>query len=214
MARVIKGQKSDTPEPKVIVAAPKVVGGGRVIERDVYRAQQEAREIVKQGELDKKKRLAEGKRQANQAREEAMAKGAADAFAEAAKEAIVIFKNRANRYADVESDIHVLADEITLKVLGSAPSLKTTDVDAIVKAGVNRLRARRRLKLQFSPGRLAQLKVEQADVLSRVAAEPDFDLEDASDVNPGFVRVVTDVGGALCDESAAVSTLSQVFLKV
>ncbi len=211
MVRVIKNIKdeSEVSTPKVVVTEAKELIGGRLIDRDVYKAGQIAKQIMKDGEVERKRRLSEGLKTIALANEAAMVDGAADAFAEVAKAAITVFRNKAHRYVDVESDLRVLVQEIVQKVLGTPSPLDSKEYDALVAKGVLQLRGRRQIKLQFPQGELAQLKIEHSQLMAGLEKEIDFDLEEVSNVPAGYVRVVTDVGSALCKISAAVQSLSQ-----
>lgn len=211
MARIIKNIKDEAEEsmPKVSVAEPKQVSGGRLLARDVYKAGQLAKQIMIDGEVERKRRLSEGLKTIALANEEAMVDGAADAFTEAAKAAITVFRNKAHRYVDVESDLRVLVQEIVQKILGTPSPLESKDYDGIVAKGILQLRGHRRIKLQFSPGQLAQLKSENGKLMAGIEKDIEFDLEEVANVPTGQVRVVTDVGSAICPTSAAIQSLSQ-----
>ncbi len=211
MARVIKNIKDSAEEAtKVVVTEPKQVSGGRLIDRDIYKAGQIAKQIVKDGEVERKRRLSEGLKEIALASEEAMVDGAAEAFAEVAKAAITVFQNKASRYVDVENDLRVLVQEITKKILGAPPQIDVKDYDAMVAKGIDQLRGHRRIKMQFPLGGLAKLKTENSKLSTHLEKEIDFDLEEISTVPAGHVRVVTDVGSALCQESVAIQSLSQI----
>ena len=211
MVRVIKAPKESLKPSKVIIESDRVVGGGRLIEGDVYRAQQRAREILKEGEQERKRRLAKGKQEVALAREEAMAKGAVEAFETVAREALIIFKEKAGRYADVEKDVRLLAEEVAKKILGSPLSLSSDVLDKMTKAGIHKLKMRRQLKIQFAKGRLKELNEEAPVLVKQVQSEPDFEMGESSDVKRGFVRVLTEVGSALMEESLAMETLNSIF---
>lgn len=207
MARVIKaggGQKPARPGTRVLVDA----GPKKVIEREVFQAKQDAEHILRRAEEQRLRLLAEGKRQAAQAREEAMARGASEAFAAAAAEALTAFRLRADRYAEAADDIRALALEVMQKILGAEPDLGAHEVEKTLARGMAQLRARRRLRLQLGFARLAELSSERPNLMKALQSEPDLVVEGVEDVNAGFVRVVTEVGGALCAEDAALDVLS------
>lgn len=208
MARVIKAGGEGARAPRRPV--PRMGQPGRpVIEKEVYRAQQEAAEIQARAEQARDRILAEGKQKAAQAREEAQAEGAQEAFAEAAQEALAAFRHRAERYAEAADDIRTLALEVVRKVLGADPQLSKDAVDAVLDRGMARLRARRRLRVQVPENRLVALGKERPALLAALKREPDLVLEAQADVSPGFARVVTEVGGALCSEQTALDQLAQ-----
>lgn len=203
MARVIKGTRDGAQK-----RAPAQAGGRKVIAREVYNAQRKAQEIAAAAEAERAQRLVEGKRQADQMREEAMAEGAAEAFAQAATEAIEVFRRRAARYSEAAEDVRVLAMEVVRRLIGRDVPLDADTIDRIVFEGIAALRAHRKLRLQVAPARLAALSTERPALLAALDAEPDLLLEDASDVNAGYARVVTEIGGALCAEDTALDLLT------
>jgi flagellar biosynthesis/type III secretory pathway protein FliH len=209
VARVIKagagGNKPARPPTRVIVAA----GAKKVIERELFQAKQDAEHILMRAQQEAEMVLADGKKLAARAREEAMARGASEAFATAASEALAAFRRRADRYGEAADDIRALALEVARKVLGNEPDLGPKDVDKILQKGMAQLRARRRLRVQVSIARLAQLQNERPNLMKFLQNEPDLVVESVDDVSVGFARVVTEVGGALCAEETALDALSQ-----
>lgn len=209
MAKVIKagaGPKAPLPAGGARMAMPV---GRKVLEREVYQAQAEAKQILDDAAAQREKLLQEAKKHAAQAREEAMAKGAAEAFAQAASEALLAFRRRADRYGEAADDIRTLAMEVVKKVLGADPALPSARAEEILKKGMAQLRARRRLRLQVPASRLAALADERPKLMRAVAGEPDLLIEAADDVNPGFARVVTEIGGALCAEQTALDSMAE-----
>lgn len=208
MARVIKGGiGAGAARPATRVLAQADVK--KVIEKETFLAKQEAGEILKRAEDERRALLAEGKQLAAQAREEAMTRGASEAFSAAAAEALVAFRRRADRYGEAADDIRILAVEIARKLLGTEPDLAPNDIDRIVAAGLSKLRAKRKLRVLVAVGRRASLQYERPNLIKAVDAEPDLLLEEAADVGVGYARVVTEVGGALCAEDSALEALAE-----
>jgi flagellar biosynthesis/type III secretory pathway protein FliH len=208
MARVIKGGiGAGAARPATRVLAQADVK--KVIEKETFLAKQEAGELLKRAEDERRTMLAEGKQLAAQAREEAMTRGASEAFSAAAAEALVAFRRRADRYGEAADDIRILAVEIARKLLGTEPDLAQNDIDRIVAAGLSKLRAKRKLRVLVAPGRRASLQYERPNLIKAVDAEPDLLLEEAADVGVGYARVVTEVGGALCAEDSALEALAE-----
>ncbi len=208
MARVIKRQtKTDLTAVTPSKTVPRS-SGERVIEKDTYKAQIRVREILQEGNEKIKDRRLEGKKLALQAEEEAMTKGAVEAFAKASSEAIDIFKKRSARYKEAQEDIKVLALEIVTKILGNTLKLPDEQIDQIIEAGIGKLQGHRRLKLQFPSKRLQELTEQKEPAIHRVQNEPDFQLEEVTDVKEGFLRVVTDIGSMLCTEKQALAVLA------
>jgi flagellar biosynthesis/type III secretory pathway protein FliH len=208
MARVIKGGiGAGAARPATRVLAQADVK--KVIEKETFLAKQEAGELLKRAEDERRTLLAEGKQLAAQAREEAMTRGASEAFSAAAAEALVAFRRRADRYGEAADDIRILAVEIARKLLGADPDLAPNDIDRIVAAGLSKLRAKRKLRVLVAVGRRASLQYERPNLIKAVDAEPDLLLEEAADVGVGYARVVTEVGGALCAEDSALEALAE-----
>lgn len=210
MARVIKGNPAQAPAARRPV--PKLrdsEGGRKVIEKEVWEAQQEAGRILEEAEHRREQLLAEGRVKAKQAREEAQAEGAQEAFEEAAQEALVAFRRRAERFGEAADDIKVLAHEVAKKILGSNLQLDPRRVDKIVSSGMAQLRARRKLRVQVPQARRRALIQERPILMDALASEPDLVIEAADDVSPGRARIVTEIGGALCSEQQALDALTQ-----
>lgn len=210
MARVIKGgggiggQKPPRPPTRVYVDP----GLKKVIGRDVFQAKQDAEHILKRAEQERQQIIADGKKMAARAKEEAAARGASEAFAFAAAEALTAFRKRAERYGEASDDVRVLALEVVKKVLGNEPDLGPAQVERILSKGMAQLRARRRLRLQVSHKRLGELASERPNLMKALQSEPDLVVEGVDDVSTGFARVVTEIGGALCAEENALDALS------
>jgi flagellar biosynthesis/type III secretory pathway protein FliH len=210
MARVIKGgaaggARPGRPAARVLAQTEQK----KVIDKALYVARQEAEGLLRQADEERKAILAEGKRLAAQAREEAMVRGASTSFALAAEEALEAFRKRAERYGEAADDIRTLANEIVRKVLGAAPDIAAKDVERIVERGLAQLRARRRVRILLPTGRRDELQVERPNLMKAVASQPDLVVEDADDVRLGFARVVTEVGGALCAEESALDAVAR-----
>lgn len=202
MARVIKGNKASADSSKVVIASPMATSGGRIIEREIYEARQQVRTILEQGEIDKKKRLAEGKKSAVQAKDDAMLASASDAFAMAAKEALVIFKNKGDQSQNIHEIIKRISAEIVSKILGEASQLESAKINTIIDNHVQKLRSRRRVKLVFAKNSVPKFSF---------SVIPELELAESNDVSLHMVRVETEVGHAVCDESFIVQTLNELF---
>jgi hypothetical protein len=210
MARVIKA--GDAAPQRPLRPATRVLAGGdvrKVIEKELIAARQQVQQLLDDTEVERKDIVADGKAAAAQAHEEAMVRGAQEAFARAAEEALRTFRERALRYGDAAEDIRALALALFQKITGSEPDLSRAAVDRTVQQGIAALRAKRRLRLQVSVGRRAALAYERPNLLKAVDAQPDLVVEEVADVREGFARVVTEVGGALCAEDAALQALAE-----
>ncbi len=168
-----------------------------IIKREAYEEDQEVQKLQTETEKQHQQILSTAKDQAVSAKEQAMQAGADQAFAEAAAMAVDIFKTRAKLCLDLASPMEQLVSEIVQKILGAPLSLEKAKQDTGIRAGITKMRSRRKLKIQLA----------QADELNFLAQLPDFEVEAASDVPDGFVRVVTEVGSALWGKDAALIAL-------
>jgi len=210
MARVIKGGAAGGARPAR--PAARVLAQGdqkKVIDKALYVARQEAEELLRAADDERKAILNEGRRLAAQAREEAMVRGASASFARAAEEALEAFRKRSDRFTEAADDIRTLALEIVRKVLGASPDLAGKDVEKILERGLAQLRGRRRIRVQLPTGRPDDLRHERPNLMKAVATQPDLVVEESDDVRRGFARVVTEVGGALCAEESALDAVAR-----
>ncbi len=168
-----------------------------IIKREAYEEDQEVQKLQTQTEEQHQQILTTAKEQAVGAKEQAMQAGADQAFAEAAAMAIDIFKTRAKLCLDLEAPMQQLVSEIVQKILGGPLSLDKVKQDSAIRAGISKMRSRRKLKIQLA----------QPNEFSFLGKLPDFEVEAASDVPQGFVRVVTEVGSALWAQDAAFTAL-------
>lgn len=206
MARVIKaGQGAPKPRPQ---SAPIGPGKKKVIEKEVYKARQEAADILAEAEQEQQQILQEGQQRAHQAHEEAMLEAAEEAFAEAAKEALAAFRARAERYDEAADDIRVLAFELAKKVLGNKVGLDDGQIDDVIREGMHDLRAKRTLRMQLPQERVDALQMERPRLMAALSREPDLMVIAAPDVSEGFCRVVIEPGAALCTEQEALDLLT------
>ncbi|MCP4498704.1 MAG: ATP synthase F0 subunit B [Deltaproteobacteria bacterium] len=205
MARVIKAGQG---VPKHRPSRVPLGGNKKVIEKEVYKARQEAADFIGEAEGERDAIIAEGKARASQAHEEALHEGAEEAFSEAAKEALAAFRSRANRYAEAEDDIAILSLELAKKVLGRELSLGDDDLKEILREGMHTLCAKRTLRIQLPVERAVLLQNERPLLMNALDNEPDLVLLDVTDVNPGFARVVIEAGAALCTEQEALDLLA------
>lgn len=212
VARVIKGGGAGTDRKNSQQPARVVVDGGgkRVIGGATYEAKQNAEAILTHAQQERQRRLAEGKKLAARTRDEAMHEGAKQAYAEAAHEALLSFKKRAEKYAAASDDIRVLALEIAKKIIGVAPELSGSAVQRAVKEAIAVSRAHRKLRVQIAPERWQSLKRKRPALWAALYKEPDIVVESDEDVGVGYARVVTEVSSTLCQEDDALNALSAV----
>ena len=207
MARVIKGD-SQGFERRRGVPRLKRAPGKKVIEKEVYSAQEKAREILKEAELEKANILKQGAQDAAQIREEMQAQGAEEAFSEAAQEALSAFHRRWGRYEEASEDIRILALEVSRKILGMQPRIDEAVFEEIIQKGMAELRARRTLRIQLPESRHRVLSRERPKLWAQLEEKADLVLESVPDVREGFARIMTEIGGALCSEQTALDQLA------
>jgi hypothetical protein len=211
MARIIKGQKTLagsnwSPPPQEAV---RYAEGGRIIDKEFYRANLLARDILKDGEHARRTTLEAARKIVTQTKEEASADRAAEAFNEASRKAIEIFSERIDYLSRASTETRALANEIVHKILGSALRLDPDRQNRILDAALRRLRGKRKLLLQCNALTLEKLQQSAPKLLQRLEHEPDIELQEKSDIGAGYFRIVTDAGSALCHQSAAIAALEQ-----
>ncbi|MES2503405.1 MAG: hypothetical protein V4534_00850 [Myxococcota bacterium] len=184
MATIIKS----TEKPAQIPVTRSVVVKGKA-----YKEQQDIKELYVKAFADRRSIIDEAKQQAVLAKEQAQVEGANEAFAEAAEMAVQIFMDRAKECADLKAPLTRLSAEISKKILGGPLSLDKANQESVINDGIQKLRSRRKLKIQVS----------NPETLAAIQKQPDFEIEAATDLPPGFLRVVTEVGSALWDEGHA-----------
>jgi flagellar biosynthesis/type III secretory pathway protein FliH len=188
MAKIIKTNEKPTPPPK---KSP-------IMKGSLFREQQEIEALQAQTEQDRKKIISLGKQQAASAKEQAMTEGANQAFAEASDQALDIFVERAKYCLDLKGQLKQLTDEISKKILGGKLTLSEPEQDKILDTALNKLRSRHKLKIQVTD-------ISQLEKLKQL---PDFDIEAATDLPAGFLRITTEVGSSLWDDKTAISKIT------
>ncbi len=190
MAKIIKG----TEKPTAPVKKSPIMKGS------LYREQQEIEALYAQAEQDRKKIISEGKQQAASAKEQAQIEGANQAFAEASKQALALFVERAKYCIDLKGQLKQLSDEISQKILGGKLTLPKPDQEKILQASINKLRSRRKLKIQAA----------NISSLEKLRQLPEFEIEAGTDLPAGFLRMTTEVGSSLWDEKAAIPKITEI----
>ena len=188
MAKIIKTNEKPILPPK---RSP-IVKGSAFLE------QQEIDALHAQTEIDRKKIIADGKLQANHAKEQAMTEGANQAFAEASEQALNIFVERSKYCLDLKSQLKQLTEEISKKILGGKLTLPDAEQDKILNAALSKMRSRHKLKIQTS----------DVSPLEKLKQLPDFEIETATDLPPGFTRLTTEIGSSLWDDKTAIPKIN------
>lgn len=211
MSRIIRAQNDQgSHESLPPIGLLKFQDRGRVIEGETYKAQLLARDILSEGDQARSRKLAEARSAALLMREEASANAALEAFDCAGQKAIEIFTQRARYLSNAQTDIKTLALEIVEKILGGPMHLGQARQDEILANGMRQLRAKRKLVVQCPIGMLSEFDKSYHDLSEQISKEPDISIDEASDIKPGNLRIVTDAGSALCQESVIMSVLQQI----
>jgi hypothetical protein len=170
----------------------------RIIEGEIYKAHLLAKEILDAGAHQRELKMQEAQNLARQIEQEAVLEGTQAAYDEVVKESIVIFKERHRALLDSENELRSLSGEIAQKILGEAPKLVQERQQGFIATAVREIARKRRLCFQFPLGRISSLDL---------CRDAGIDFEEVCDVEPGQVRVVTDIGALLCSEQMVISSL-------
>ncbi|MBL4817703.1 MAG: hypothetical protein JKY15_00540 [Deltaproteobacteria bacterium] len=188
MVKIIKGsgEKPEAPKKSSVI-----------LKGSVYEEQQQIKALEAETEAQRRQIISDAKVQASHAQEEALVQGANQAFAEASEQAVQIFQDRAQYCSELKEPMKRLAQEIAKKILGASSALPDQQQDELVNQGIQKMRIRRKLKIQLADP-------SQLEALTKL---PDFEIEADNEVTQGFVRIVTEVGSSLWDENQAVPKL-------
>jgi flagellar biosynthesis/type III secretory pathway protein FliH len=182
----------------------------KVIDREVFSAQQRAEQIKQEAEAQAAARRAEGQAQARQVHVEAVARGSADGTAEAAAKVIAGYHQRGETLRAAVDDCLLLARRICAKVMGSELRLDDAEVRRIARLELDRTTARRRVSLCFSADRLAALERRSPVLWQRATALPELVLSADSGVPDEAVTVQSDVGEITIAGERAEAVLREV----
>ncbi len=217
MVRVIKGRKGSddaTATQRASLVAKTLGGKARIIDKEVVHAQLQAAQLIKDGEHEKKRVLFLGRQKVAKAKEESMSKAATQAFAEVTKRILRIFLDRAQEYQNHAEDIRSLVQEIVKKILGVEPKMPASEIDELINNGMNLLRARRKLKLIFAKDALKKIEKDGGEFITQLQKMPEFELSEDAEINSGLMRVVSDVGSAMCAQDEVIEFLRKELSKM
>jgi hypothetical protein len=172
----------------------------RIIEGDIYKARLLAKEILDAAEKQRTLRLREAQDLAIQVEQDAVFEGIQVAHREVVQESIAIFQERHRLVVDAEAELRALSAEIAQKIIGESQKLSQEQQRVFIAAAVLEIAQKRRLCIQFSKGRLSTLDT---------SLTMGIDLEEVCDIEPGQVRVITDVGAIMCAELTVISSLQK-----
>lgn len=209
MVRVIKGQKGSDSKPPIRFVAQKNQAGARVIERETYQARQQAALILKDGENQKKHRLAQGRQAIAKVREEVMASAAREAFAGIVQSVLRLFLERVNQYQSYDGVMVPIVQEVVQKVLGTLPKIDPEELKDRIAEKIKQVRLRRHVDLLISKGALEQLKKTHSDLFRYLENIPEIRFVEDEEIKSGFVRMALDIGHVMCEQDPIVQFLKE-----
>ncbi|MBL90209.1 MAG: hypothetical protein CMH56_00155 [Myxococcales bacterium] len=191
MAKVIK-RGGGTQKPSSSSPAPRQTAKrtGKVIDRQVYQAQQDAQEIITAGENEKRQREEAGVQSAQQAYEEHFVQAQASTEAELAGKLIQIFQQRRLLVATALEDVQTLSVEIIHKILGAPLQLGQAVITQQTQEEEATLLGRRTLSVGIPAEVHQKLKSLAPDFLDALTQCPDIELSDTEgQTSLGWVAV-------------------------
>lgn len=192
MAKVIKrgGQAPTSSTKQTPKSAPK--RSGKVIDREVYNAQQTAQQILLKGENEKQYREEKGVAAAKEAYEANFTQAKKEAEQNLAFSLVAVFQQRVMLIDTAMEDVHTLSMEVMYKILGAATHLPQTDQDKIVSQVKNELLAQRTLTLGFAPSMLTRIEQEAGALFKLLSTSPDFQLQSETALQASQAWVATE----------------------
>ena len=179
MAKVIK-RGGGTQKPSGSSPAPRQTAKrtGKVIDRQVYQAQQDAQEIITAGENEKRQREEAGVQSAQQAYEENFAQAQTNTEAELAIKLIQIFQQRRLLVATALEDVQTLSVEIIHKILGAPLQLGQAAITQQTQQEEATLLGLRTLSVGIPADVHEKLSSLAPDFLDALGQAPDIALSD------------------------------------
>jgi len=160
------------------------MGERKVIERDVYKAQQEADQTKQNAEAKAEQRRERGQQEAQVAFDKAYKIGAAEGMVAAAYRAVEAYYQRGEALREATEDCIAIGRHICQRVVGRP--LKLNDVEArnISDELLHRAIERRQLSVAFAAEDWAALESEQPLLLGAFDRFPEFALGAEAGVQP------------------------------
>ena len=190
MAKVIKrGGKIPAPAPQPAKKAPQK-RSGKVIDREVYNAQQRAQQIILKGENEKQHREEQGHLNAQKTYEESFSKAAALTEQELALSLISAFEQRRLLIDTAMEDVQTLAMEIIYKIVGTGISLSEKKQSEILSAIKEGFLNQRHLHIGLKAHLKDQIEKEMPTFHEFIlkTAEIEFQTDDALKDDQAWVR--------------------------
>lgn len=192
MAKVIKrgGQSPASPAKQPPKSPPK--RSGKVIDREVYNAQQAAQQIILKGENEKQYREEKGVAAAKEAYETNFNQAQKEAEQNLALALITVFQQRMVLIETAMEDVHTLSMEVMYKILGAASHLAQEDQDATVAQVQKELLSQRSLTFGMAPSMLSRVEKEAETLFRLLSFSPDFQLQKETALQESQAWVATE----------------------
>ncbi len=204
--KVIKADA--TVEPSAASAA--VLGDRKVIDREVFGAQQEAEKIKQAAEQKAQQRRERGAQEAQAAYQQAHDEGGADGLRQVAAAAIQGYHRRGETLREAVDDCITIARQICAKVMGSDLRLDEAEIRRISEAELQRTVTRRQVTLNFGPERLAALEQQAPRLWAATTAQPEFCLGADPAMAEERAQVQSDVGAIDVEADPAEAMLREL----
>ncbi|MFH1810807.1 MAG: hypothetical protein ABIJ09_18840 [Pseudomonadota bacterium] len=204
--KVIKGEAP----VDAAAASSAALSDRKVIDREVFHAQQRAEQIKQESEAQATTRRAEGQAQAEEVHQQAFARGSADGTCQAAQQVIAGYHKRGETLRQAVDDCILLARRICAKVMGAELKLDDSEVRRIAQRELERTTSRRRVTVSFSPDRLAMLEASGPLLWRRITSLPEFALAADSGLPEDVAQVTSDAGEISVDADRAELALREV----
>ena len=183
MAKVIKrGGITPAPVPQPTKKAPQK-RSGKVIDREVYNAQQTAQQIILKGENEKQHREEQGVLAARQAYDDSFKSAAEDTEQSLALALASAFQQRRALIDTAMEDVQTLAMEIIYKIVGVGISLSEKKQSEVISEVQKAFLHQRSLKIGVSPELQLKLEQEAPEFHTFITETPELNLEKDSQLN-------------------------------
>lgn len=208
MGRIIKAKVGEhAVEAPPIKSQESGSDNSRIIAREVYQAQLNARKRVRQAEEDAQIQVLAAKKALQNRRKVAIAKSSEASFTQAALDAIDSFKTRANVFAEMERDIRLLGDAMLEKVMGEAPAKANAVLPGAIAKSIDNLRAQR--KFVVGLGKTDLSKLEADGTLKKLKKLPEVIVKTEAVAN-GFVCLRFEFGEVLARSKPVLKALESL----
>lgn len=180
--KVIKGEGQAIPS----AASGPAFSDRKVIDREIYRAQQQAEKIRQAAEVKAEQRRTRGRSEAQGAYEAAYRQGAIEGMVIAASRAVEGYYHRGEALRQAIDDCVVIGRHICQKVVGRPLKLGEIEARNIAEEILRRAIERRQLQVVFSTDDWAALERERPLLLGAFERSSEFALSADPGADPGL----------------------------